>query len=199
MKEMTIKEIQEALGYEIKIVEKKVPKQLEAYEPGTTVKLGKFEFIILEQGDKCTKLLLENLWKTAKFDDHNNNFGKSKIFSDLNKNFYKELSAIVGKENIIKHNVDLTSDDGRKDYGIVNCNISLLTCDMYREFVEIIDKYRITTEWWWLATPCSTASNGYGYTIRCASNVGTLNSDSFRYDKGVRPFCILKSNILVSE
>lgn len=199
MKEMTIKEIQEALGYEIKIVEKKTQKQLVEYEPGETVKFGKFEFIILEQGDTYTKLLLKDFWKTARFDENSNNFSESEIFSDLNTNFYNELSAVVGKENIIKHSVDLTSDDGRKDHGSVNCNISLLTCDMYREFVEIIDKYRITSDWWWLATPFSTASNGYEFAVRCVYCSGALGNYYCSDSGGVRPFCILKSNIFVSE
>ena len=199
MKEMTLKEIQEALGYEIKIVEKKTQKQLAEYELGESVKLGKFEFIILEQGDTYTKLLLKDFWRTARFDENSNNFSESEIFSDLNTNFYNELSSVVGKENIIKHSVDLTSDDGRKDYGAVNCNISLLTCDMYREFIEIIDKYRITSDWWWLTTPFSTASNGYEFTVRCVDCVGSLVSNYCRNLIGVRPFCILKSNIFVSE
>lgn len=199
MKEMTLKEIQEALGYEIKIVEKKAQKQLVEFEPGETVKLGKFEFIILEQGNTYTKLLLKDFWKTARFDENSNNFSESEIFSDLNTNFYNELSAVVGKENIIKHSVDLTSDDGRKDYGTVNSNISLLTCDMYREFVEVIDKYRITSDWWWLVTPFSTASNGYEFAVRCVDDDGASDYDICNFDNGVRPFCILKSNIFVSE
>ena len=199
MKEMTLKEIQEALGYEIKIVEKKTQKQLAEYEPGEIAKLGDLEFIVLEQGDTYTKLLLKYFWKTAKFDDNTNNFAHSEICRDLNSDFYNQLSSVVGKENILSQRVDLTSDDGRKDYGVCPCSISLLTCDIYREFVEIIDKYRITSNWWWLSTPFSTASNGYNIAVRCAGNDGTLYRNLCHNFSGVRPFCILKSNIFVSE
>lgn len=198
-KEMTLKEIQEQLGYKIKIVDENKIKQLSDFEPGDIVRFGEFEFIILEQGNTYTKLLFKDIWKIAKFDDETNNFTNSEICRDLNSDFYEMMSETVGEKNIIKHNVNLISDDGRKDYGVCTCNISLLTCDMYREFVEIIDKYRITNNWWWLVTPYSTEANGYKYAVRCVSDYGTLNDDGCRDNSGVRPFCILKSNIFVSE
>ena len=48
---------------------------------------------------------------------------------------------VVGKDNIIQHKVDLTADDGRTDYGVCDDYISLLTCDMYRKCVYILEKY----------------------------------------------------------
>ena len=167
---------------------------------GDTFKVGNFEFIVLAQNHVLgtTEVLLIDFWKTTKFDDSTNNYKNSSIRKKLNSDFYDELVNEVGTINIIPHTVNLTADDGRKDYGMCDDSVSLLTCDMYRKYVDVIDKYRITSDWWWLATPCSTSSNGYDYTVRCVLNDGTLYRYNCNFDCGVRPFCILKSDIFVS-
>lgn len=198
-KEMTIKEIQDILGYKIKVVEE-TKKRLSEVAVGDTFKVGKFEFIVLEQDEKNeeTKVLLKDFWKTAKFDNSTNNYKNSSIRQELNDEFLNEIANEVGKNNIILHWVDLTADDGREDYNACNDYISLLTCDDYRKYVYILDKYRITSDWWWLATPYSTSSNGYNCTVRCVRDGGTLNGNDCDYGDGVRPFCIFKSGIFVS-
>lgn len=170
------------------------------YKPvGDIAKVGDLEFVVLEHNeDGTTALLLKGFWKTVKFDDNSNNYSESDIRKDLNENFYKHLSDIVGSENIVKHAVDLTSDDGRTDYGSCEDYISLPTCDMYRKYVHILDKHR-PDSWWWSATAYSTKSNGYDFSVRCVGSGGALYYDRCRSSLGVRPFCILKSNIFVSE
>ena len=167
---------------------------------GDTFKVGNFEFIVLAQNHVLgtTEVLLIDFWKTTKFDDSTNNYKNSSIRKKLNSDFYDELVNEVGTINIIPHTVNLTADDGRKDYGMCDDSVSLLTCDMYRKYVDVIDKYRITSDWWWLATPCSTSSNGYDYTVRCVGSARTLGNYDCLNDCGVRPFCILKSDIFVS-
>ena len=174
-------------------------KKLGDIQPGDIANVGKnLEFIVLKQTGEETHLLLKDFWKTAMFDDDSNDYRESDIRKSLNTEFYEMLSNAVGKENIVSHTVDLTADDGRVDYQSCTDNISLLTCDMYRQNVYLIDRYRIN-KWWMLATPYSTKSNGYEKSVRCVYLNGTL--DNFNCDNcfGVRPFCILKSNIFVSE
>jgi hypothetical protein len=197
-KEMTIKEIQDILGYKIKVVEE-TKKRLSEVAMGDTFKVGKFEFIVLAQNRVVgtTEVLLKDLWKTTKFDDDTNDYKNSSIRKELNGEFLNELANEVGTINIIPHTVNLTADDGRKDYGMCDDSVSLLTCDMYRKYVDVIDRYLIDN-WWWLATPYSTSSNGYDCTVRCVNRGGTLNDDSCSCVSGVRPFCILKSGIFVS-
>ena len=198
-KEMTIKEIQDILGYKIKVVEE-TKKRLSEVKVGDTFKVGKFEFIVLEQDEKNeeTEVLLKDFWTTTKFDDDTNNYKNSSVRYKLNDEFLNEIANEVGKNNIIPHWVDLTADDGRGDYNACNDYISLLTCEQYRKYVYIVDKYRITSNWWWLATPYSTGSNGYDYTVRCVDIDGTLDDCDCSCDGGVRPFCIFKSDIFVS-
>ena len=193
---MTIKEIQDILGYKIKVVEE-TKKRLSEVAVGDTFKVGKFEFIVLEQDEKNkkTKVLLKDLWTTAKFDDDTNDYKNSSVRYKLNDEFLNEIANEVGKNNIIPHWVDLTADDGKKEYDSCNDYISLLTCDMYRQYEDIIDKYMID-KWWWLATPYSTR-DGYRCAVRCVRLVGALCNSNCLCDLGVRPFCIFNSNITV--
>ncbi len=170
---------------------------------GDTFKVGDLEFVVLEHreynpGNCETCIILKDFWKTAQFDSNFNDYKESAIRKDLNNNFYKELSALVGSGNIVKHTVDLTADDGLTEYEDCEDNISLLTCDMYRKYVYILKKYN-PEKWWWLATAYSTKSNDYTHTVRVVDDVGALVSYVCNFNIGVRPFCILKSNIFVSK
>lgn len=196
-KEMTLQEIQEKLGCKIKIVDEKAKFKLATVEAGKTFKAGKFEFVALEQFSNTTAVVLKDCWKDGAFDNDSNDYSVSDIREDLNNDFYNQLAEIVGKENIIQHTIDLTSDDGRKEYGTCMDYISLLTCDQYRKYVNVLDKYN-PKQWWWLATPDSTLEE-YNSLVRCVGNFGALIGDGCYYYDGVRPFCILKSDIFVSE
>ena len=171
---------------------------------GDTFKVGDLEFVVLEHreynpGNCETCIILKDFWKIARFDSKFNDYKESTIRKDLNKNFYEELSALVGSGNIVKHTVDLTADDGLTDYEDCEDNISLLTCDMYRKYVYILKKYN-PEKYWWLATAYSTKSNDYKHAVRVVYYDGTLDSCyGCDLDNGVRPFCILKSNIFVSK
>lgn len=142
MKEMTLKEIEKALGYEIKIIADKPGRKLADIAVGETFKVGELEFVVLEHSKDTTAVILKSCWKRAEFDCESNNYAESDIRSDLNTTFYNTLSSLVGKDNIIKHTVDLTSDDGRKGYEKVEDFVSMLTCDLFRRYVYILDKYK---------------------------------------------------------
>ncbi len=165
---------------------------------GTTFKTGNLEHIILAHDAESgtTMCLLKDFWKTAKFDEDTGNYVASNIRNDLNRKFLKELSAEVGEKNIVEHEVDLTTDDGRKDYGTVTDKISLLTTAQFREFIEILDKYN-PGRWWWTATALS--SKTWTYCVRCVFYDGFLYNYDCYYCGGVRPFYILKSSISVSD
>lgn len=167
----------------MKLSEKKV---------GEIFKTKTKEFIVLEHfGNGTTAIIQKDFWKVARFDNQSSNFAKSKIFKDLNKNYYKELISDIGEENIIEHEVDLTMDTGHKDYGTVRAKVSLLTTDLFRRYVETLDKYN-PRSWWWLAT---ADSRQYSSFVRYVLSNGALDYYRCYYDFGVRPFCIVKSTI----
>ena len=165
--------------------------------PGDIVKVGKHEFIVLEHREEGTALIRKDMLKTEEEFGENNNYEGSHVEEICNE-FAAELAAIVGENNVVIHEVDLTSDDGLKDYGTVQRKASLLTTDMYRKFVQILDKHNPAT-WWWLATPYSTPAHENDNWVKCVAPSGGIGNDYYSRDDGVRPFCILKSNIFVSK
>ena len=171
---------------------------LSAIPVGETFRIGKYEFIVLEQFGEVTAVILKDLYcEETEFSESGNNYDGSYV--DLKcREFAQELSDIVCWDNIVLHSVDLTSDDGLKDYGYVQRRASVLTADQYRRYVEILDKHKLD-KWWWLATPNSTATHENANWIRCVSPSGDIFDFHCGIDNGVRPFCILKSNIFVSK
>ena len=164
---------------------------------GDTVKIGDHEMIVLEHLDGTTFLLRKDLLKKRQ------EFGESNLYVGsyvdvLCQEFGAEIAAIVGDENIALHELDLTADDGLKDYGTIQRYASLLTADRARRYVEILDKYKIDA-YWCLATPYSTPTHSDSSWIKCVSPSGRINNVNYDGDCGVRPFCILNSNIFVSN
>ncbi len=163
---------------------------------GDTFKIGNHEFVVLEHsGDTTAVIRKELLRKDMKFGS-NNNFSGSYVAAKCDE-FADEIAGAVGAENLMEHTVDLTSDDGLKDYGSIKCRCSLLTTNLYRRYVEILDEFK-PDSWWWLATAYSTERHGNSNWVKCVSPAGTFYRDFYDCSLGVRPFLIFKSSIFVS-
>ena len=160
-----------------------------------TAKVGEHEYIVLAHGDGTTMLLMRDFLTKMRFGD-SNDFRESDIKETLEK-FADELASVVGEDNIITHSVDLTADDGLKCYGEIDARVSMFTCDLARKYVDILDKYPVD-DYWWLVTPYSTPKHGDSDWVKCVSPSGGFNDGNSYGDFGVRPFCILNSNIFVS-
>lgn len=173
-------------------------KKLLDIKPGETFQRGNFEFIVFEHRKNGTACLLKDFCKYMRFDEETGNYAHSQIRKYLNTEFYKLLAAEVGAKNIIKHRVNLTSDEGRKDYGCVTDKVSLLTCSLYRRYVCILnayDEYNPNCHWW-LASPVAVCFwNDY---VRVVNGFGAFDDYGCNNEFGVRPFCILNSSISVS-
>ena len=164
---------------------------------GETFKIGSREFVVLEHSGGTTAVILKNLLKNQQFGT-NNNYDGSYVDATCNK-FADEIEESVGKGNLCLHTVDLTADDGLKCYGSIRRKASLLTTEKYRRFVYTLDKHKLAA-WWWLATAYSTPAHGYERAVKCVAPSGCVNYIYCNIDdSGVRPFCILKSNIFVSK
>ena len=162
---------------------------------GEIKKIGCEEFIILDILENGILCLSKNFaYENTRFDAKINNYANSEIRKTLNTEYLKKLSEVVGEENIIEFEVDLTSDDGLDDYGKVTDKVGLLTVDMYRKYNRIIENFPVD-DWWWLSTPWSTPHRGYNFTVRCVNDNGTLGNDICNNDNGVRPFCIFNPSI----
>ena len=98
----------------------------------------------------------------------------------------------------VDRNIDLTSNDGLKDYGNVKAKVGLLTEEEYRQHRDILPPLG-DEGWWWLATPYSTERAGYPSLVRGVYSDGALTySDAYYGISGVRPALYLKSDISVS-
>ena len=164
---------------------------------GEPFRIGNYEFVALEHSKETTAVIMKELLHKEKQFGKNNNFENSNVIK-LCEAFGKEIEGIIGEENLIEHTVDLTSDDGLKDYGKIRRKMSLLTANLYRCYVEILDKHKIDV-WWWLATAYSTPTHENASWVKCVSPDGDFGSDFCNCIIGVRPFCILNSNIFVSR
>ena len=168
---------------------------------------GGMEWVVLEHNllKKAVLVLAADVLKTESgetqympFDEENkNDFAASSVRAFLNGDFLEELAAAgADKEAFLPLALDLTSDDGLKDYGIDRVTIGIYTDQIYREFRNIIPP---ASDWHWTATPFSTARNGYEHLVRFVNSSGALNSShAYNGNRGVRPLCVLKSDILVS-
>ena len=171
--------------------------ELSSLSPKDTFKIGKHEFIVLEQIEGASMVLLKETLGDSKFGDVNNYNGS--IVDAACEKFADEIADMIGAENIIEHTVDLTADDGLKDYGTIERRMSLLTANDCRSYVEILDAHKLD-KWWWTATAYSTPAHGDEDLVKCVSPSGNFNYGiSNRNIFGVRPFCILKSHIFVSK
>lgn len=164
---------------------------------GETFKVGKYEFIVLDRSEETTAVILKDLLHERKEFGKNNNYANSYV-DDICNDFAKEIKGIIGANNLVEHTVDLTSDDGLKDYGKARRYASLLTANHYRRYVEILDKYKID-KWWWLATAYSTPKHENAVWIKCVAPSGNFYGNHCNNYYGVRPFCIFSSNIFVSK
>lgn len=166
--------------------------------PSSVISYGGLDCIVLDvEQDKILVLAKESIGNMPFDEGNSNNFPKGTLCKYLNGEFIKTLKANGADTSaLIPTTIDLTSDDGLKDYGETTQKIFLLTCDMYRKYRSIIPNL---DDWWWLATAYSTESNGYASRARYVNSDGSLNySTAYNGHGGVRPAFYLKSSILES-
>lgn len=166
--------------------------------PSSVINYGGLDCIVLDvEQDKILVLAKESIGNMPFDEGNSNNFPKGTLCKYLNGEFIKKLK-VNGADTsaLIPTTIDLTSDDGLKDYGETTQKIFLLTCDMYRKYRSVIPNL---DDWWWLATAYSTESNGYAGSVRYVYSDGSLNySNAYNGHNGVRPAFYLKSSILES-
>lgn len=166
--------------------------------PSSVINYGGLDCIVLDvEQDRILVLAKESIGNMPFDEGNSNNFPKGTLCKYLNGEFIKKLKTNGADTSaLIPTTIDLTSDDGLKDYGETTQKIFLLTCDMYRKYRSIIPNL---DDWWWLATAYSTESNGYAHYARNVVSDGSLSSYSAYYGlNGVRPAFYLKSSILES-
>ena len=146
-----------------------------------------------------THIVSTGIVERRAFDEKNrNDLGVSTLLAYLNGEFLERLEHAFGEGAVAEHFIDLTSNDGLKDYGNVKTKVGLLTEEEYRQHRDILPPLG-DEGWWWLATPYSTERAGYPSYVRSVNSDGALGSYIAYYgNNGVRPALYLKSDISVS-
>lgn len=147
-----------------------------------------------------THIVSTGIVERRAFDEKNrNDLGVSTLLAYLNGEFLERIEDAFGEGAVEEQFIDLTSNDGLKDYGNAKTKVGLLTEDEYRQHRDILPPLD-DEGWWWLATPYSTERAGYSSSyVRSVNSDGTLGRDIAYYGViGVRPALYLKSDISVS-
>lgn len=146
-----------------------------------------------------THIVSTGIVERRAFDEKNrNDLGVSTLLDYLNGEFLERLEDAFGEGAVAEQFIDLTSNDGLKDYGNVKTKVGLLTEEEYRQHRDILPPLG-DEGWWWLATPYSTERAGYPSRVRGVNSDGTLYYyGAYDGDYGVRPALYLKSDISVS-
>lgn len=158
---------------------------------------GKRKYKVLEQYENTVKIISLNIvGENAEFGnstDYNTSNVKKLCDTEILKDFEKEF----GAENIEEHTAEIITADGQK-IGSVKCKIRPITFDEAREYTDITPNKELN-DWYWTLSPWSTEERGWGRSLAVVSPSGLIDGCNCNYVCGVRPACILKSNIFVSK
>ena len=181
--------------------EKKSNVQLCKLHPGDTFKIGDHDFIVLFQDDftKTTRVISkEFMAENIEFDEDTRDYSKSNLRKVIEEDIQPIIEAEVGAENIVEDFVDLTSVDMQHEFESCTCKVRPITFDEARKYNDLLVNNELN-DWWWTCTPWSTAERGWKYSIAVVASSGNFCNWGCGNGSGVRPFCILKSNIFVSK
>lgn len=165
---------------------------------------GKFEtgigrFIVLEQKADCTVVITEGLYrKNEEFDDDCTDYKKSSLRELCDGEILNEFVAEFGEDNICENESGLVTVDGQEVFGKLLTKVRPVTFDEGRKYNELLVNKDLP-DWYWTCTSWSTAERDRPYSVAVVSPFGFISCNGYYYGIGVRPLCILKSNIFVSR
>lgn len=174
--------------------------KLSELEPGETFKIGDHDFIVLKQYESLeqTKVISKGFMAEDVVFGSSRDYNKSNLKDIIEKGIQPIIEKSVGAENLIEHEVDLISVDMQHEFDSFKCKIRPITFDEVREYNDLIVNEELD-DWWWTCNPWSTEKRGFKYGMPVVSPSGRICSGSYNGSRGVRPVCILKSNIFVSK
>ena len=182
----------------VKVLEKgENNTELADLKPGEKFKTEIGNFIVLDHENGKTKVLQEKFCaEDVEFDDNSCDYIKSDLKKLFDSKITEKHEEIFG-DALVEHKVHLMSVD-MQEYENFKCKVRPMTFDearIYNKF--IVDKE--LPDWWWTCTPWSTKERGWERSVAVVCPSGVIFDGSCDFGYGVRPFCILKSNIFVSK
>lgn len=159
---------------------------------------GKRKYKVLEQYTEHTKIIsLGFVKENVKFDDDTTDYNKSSLKKLCDTEILKDFEKEFGEENIETDIVDLITVDGQK-IGETECKVRPLTFDEARKYTDITPNPCLN-DWYWTLSPWSTEERGWRKNLAVVSPSGDVGINGCSFSNGVRPVCILKSNLFVSK
>ena len=186
--------------------EKAKKVQLKDLKLGETFMIGEHEFIVLEQiygiggrdFDATSAISKDFMLENVAFDSDTRNYLISDLRDKIEEKILPIIEKEVGSENIVENICDLRSVCGDNEFGMFTSKVRPMTFDEVRKYHEFIQNKDLD-DWWWTCTPWGSDKNGNTRVITAVSPSGDIFSNSCSNVSGVRPFCILKSDIFVSR
>lgn len=158
---------------------------------------GKRKYKVLEQYGDTTKIISLDLVKeNVEFGD-TSDYKTSKVKKLCDIEILKDFEEEFEAENIETHTADIITADGQK-LGTVDCKIRPITFDEAREYTDITPNNDLN-DWYWTLSPWSTKERGWKKALAVVSPSGFFSNCYYGDEDGVRPVCILKSNLFVSK
>lgn len=147
------------------------------------------EFICLDIIDGNYLSMTAKPWAEIPFDTNNHNdWRKSSLRRVLNNDFLE----LLDKKHLVMQTSDLIADNGDKAYGTSEDYVTILSCDQYRKYRDIVPLFE---EWMWTLTPwsCNTSSS---HTVRGVGTAGNVINYGANSSCGVAPACLFSSQNL---
>lgn len=172
--------------------------KLESLKAGETFYIGENGYIVLKHHEGKTKVISRNfIAEDRKFADDTADYKTSGLRKYIEVEIQPTIENEVGAENLVEHRVSLETVDGQDNYGELTCKVRPITFDEARQYNNLIVNNDLD-DWWWTCTAWTSPNREYNRSIAVVLPSGNfLSNNCCSY--GVRPVCILKSNIFVSK
>lgn len=163
----------------------------ETLNPGEHFIYNGIEFICLDIIDGNYLAMTAKPYVEIPFDTNGkNDWRKSSLRRVLNNDFLD----LLGRRHLIKQTSDLIADNGDKAYGTSEDYVTILSCNQYRKYREIIHLFG---EWRWTLTPWSSSIYGeISEDVRVIIPSGRFACSCAYNTHGVAPVCLFSSENL---
>lgn len=173
--------------------------KLESLKAGETFYIGENGYIVLKHHEGKTKVISRNfIAEDRKFADDTADYKTSGLRKYIEVEIQPTIENEVGAENLVEHRVSLETVDGQDNYGELTCKVRPITFDEARQYNNLIVNNDLD-DWWWTCTAWTSPNREYNRSIAVVLPSGNFSNGLCSCSYGVRPVCILKSNIFVSK
>lgn len=165
-------------------------EQLTVLSIGEKFTFKGFEWKVLDKDEDGVFAIMTNFWDTLPFDTNGcDNWEKSSLRRVLNTDF----ADIISEQNLIPVESDLIADNGDKAYGKTTDYVTIISCDQYRKYRDVMPVYK--EDWLWTLTSWSCNDGGAKF-VRYVTPTGQIGDIHALSSIGVAPACKFSSKNL---